>query len=788
MRGFYQLLGLMLLTINGVASGMTIPFGDYVASSGTITVSANDVAEYETLKTRTDVYLKAVESQPDWLLSRLQMYWTSHATDVYVAGETFSHPGGDRAPVATVKFAGARSHGTDYRRPRLEDVVPYDDDAEGRVTYVSKATGRMERVHPSKTGNQISSLNREILGIARDAARLYAENGDERYAKMAFGVFDTFVQGLYYRNVPIDLSHGHVQTLVGMTTFEVIHEDAINEVTEMYRLLKDYGPCRANAAVYDAALKKWAENIIPNGVPHNNWDLIQATFVVRIALTLQPDSAYADGKGRDYYLDYVVNKSNLRQWSIKRLAATGFDPQTHIWFESPGYSVNVVKDFVVFADMMDEQAGVDLFRQMPEIEQAVMATPQYLFPNRMICGFGDTHPDYINPEIVEVMLKYARRHGNTALQSRLAALGAALRPDAPAASIWTYVSPTFYAPNVSWLVQRTGMDRQRDLMVSLNGALGNHQHANGISMELYGKGYVLGPDAGIGRTLYSGADYHEYYSRFPAHNTVCVDGVSDHTVMMTQHPFEVQLLESSSAASVSQVSYVEPETQSDQLRTVGIVKTPHGGYYVDIFRSRRRDGKDKFHDYFYHNLGQTMTLTAADGGDLRLAPTEELAFAGGHLYAYSYIYDKQSATTDKDVKAVFTTSCPDGRRIDMTMWMQGAGCREVYRALSPVNLEYERLGDFMPYKVDEQPVLTYVARQYSDAWSRPFVAVYEPSDSQEPSEIECVEFFTPEEKDAVGIRVKLKSGRTDTIISTPERYEVKSGDVTIISESVRYKE
>lgn len=57
--------------------------------------------------------------------------------------------------------------------------------------------------------------------------------------------------------------------------------------------------------------------------------------------------------------------------------------------------------------------------------------------------------------------------------------------------------------------------------------------------------------------------------------------------------------------------------------------------------SRKERGGDKMHDYFYHNLGQTMTLTAADGTDLNLQPTEELAFAGAHLYAYSYLYDKK---------------------------------------------------------------------------------------------------------------------------------------------------
>lgn len=109
----------------------------------------------------------------------------------------------------------------------------------------------------------------------------------------------------------------------------------------------------------------------------------------------------------------------------------------------------------------------------------------------------------------------------------------------------------------------------------------------------------------------------------------------------------------------------------------------------------------------------------------------------------------------------------------MTMWMQGEKDREVFRALSPVNMEYERLPKFMPYKVDEQPVLTYVARQHGEAWTRPFVAVFEPSSSDEPSEIANVEFFTPTGKDAVGIKVTLKNGRTDYIFSAPEKTKMK---------------
>lgn len=747
----------------------------------TLSASAQlTLAERTRLKSRTDAYKDSCESKSDWLLSRLQMYWRTCASDVFVHGETFSHPGGERAKWPTVKYNGSRSMATDYDRPPLDKLLPYDDDEQGSVTFINKKSRVMEKTHPSKTGCNIASINRQIMGVARDAARLYKDSGDESYALMAFGVFDTFLKGIFCRNIPIDLNYGHQQTLVGMTTFEVIHEDVINEITEMYPLLSDYEPFLENRDIYDAALKKWAENIIAGGVPHNNWNLIQATYLMRIALVLQSDKDYSDGKGREHYLNVVVNENSIRQWGISKLAEYGFDSNTSIWCESPGYSTGVVSDFIVLANKMDIEAGIDLFKQIPVIVEAVFAQPQYLFPNRMICGFGDTHPGYLKSKPIELLRAYAERHGDKVLLNRADSLLAAIKPESSKESINRFVSPTFYSPNVSWLVQRTGMDQDRDLMISLNASLGNHQHANGISMELYGHGYVLAPDAGIGRNLYSGLDYSEYYSQFPAHNTVCVDGVSSYPVMMSQHAFEVEMLHSESMTTCSQVRFIEPETQAIQLRTNGIVKTSYSGYYIDIFRSRRRDGKDKFHDYFYHNLGQTMDLTSVDGKPLGLKPTNELAFAGGHLYAYSYIHHKESAKTNLPVKASFSMKWPgEKHHVDMTMWMGGSHNREVFQSLSPANLEYERLGDYIPYKVDEQPVLTFVARQKGEAWTHPFVAVFEPSSKNHPSEIADVTFFTPTGKDAVGIKVVLKNGRTDYIFSAPEKTKMSWGKIKV---------
>ena len=770
---------------------------------------AQDV--FNKLKERTEVYTRRTESQPDWLLSRLAMYWKSHATEVYVKGEVFDHAGGAKAPAPTVRYTGTRGTAATHGRPKLEDVVPYDDSAEGNVTFCNNALeGRpQESVHPSKTGRNIESLDCEILGIARDAAFLYWMTGEEKYARLAAGVFDTYMTGIYYRNVPVDLNHGHQQTLVGLTSFEVIHEDALHIVVPLYDFLYHY--LQSNypdkMMIYAGALKKWADNIITNGVPHNNWDLLQARYIMNVGLVLEDNEEYADGKGREYYIDYVMNRSSIRQWSLTKLADYGFDSETGIWAECPGYSSVVINDYANFTHQFDHNLQYDLVKAMPVLAKAVAATPQYLFPNRMICGFGDTHPSYLSTNFFIRMIQNAQANGKKEQERYFTALLKCLNPeegseksgkknvrasvnsffeDKPlvldpkveAGKVEDYVSPLFYAPNVSWLVQRSGVHPCNSLMISLNASEGNHMHANGISMELYGKGYVLGPDAGIGLFLYSGLDYAEYYSQFPSHNTVCVDGISSYPVMKSNHSFDLLSCFPASAepgkgftsVTYSQVAFREPESRADQTRLMGIVTTgPETGYYVDVFRSRKERGGDKMHDYFYHNLGQTMTLTAADGTDLNLQPTEELAFAGAHLYAYSYLYDKKVATTGQDVKVTFTIDMKDkgGDDISMNLWMKGEPEREVFTALSPMTGGLSRT-PHMPYNIKEQPTLTFVARQHGEAWNRPFVAVYEPSTQKEPSAIQSVSYFDAEEpglKDFAGICVESKNGRTDHIFS-----------------------
>lgn len=775
---------------------------------GTMLATEAGAAAMDGIVSRILPYAERHVSDPEWIVGRLQMYWDSHATDIYVKGEKLDHVSG-RAPVPTVRYTASRGTQTIYRRPPLADRPMYQDSL-GMWMQNTAAEGQpFEWADPRETGRNVESMNMEIMNLARDAAFLWWWSGDERYARFASDIFDTYMTGLYYRNVPVDLNHGHQQTLVGLTSFEVIHEDIVVPAAECYDFLHDWlvRMRPEKISVYDDAFRKWAGNIIANGVPHNNWNLIQARFVLYIATILGDDEVYPDGKGRRYYLNEILNETSIRQWSPAKLIDYGFDAEAGIWQESPGYAVMVVSEWTDFIRLLDVVLDVDLAAAFPVLTKAVRNLPQYLFPNGLTVGWGDTFYGKLDPSAFRGMMANAMHHGKEddlqlfssmyrcfspeawaesgrlKIPAKVSSFTSAgfgeLDPSVVAGRVEDYVTPTFWSEGVSWFAARSGMDRDSSLMMSVCGSMGNHMHANGISMELYGKGYVLAPDLGRGAG-YTTLDYAEFYSQFPAHNTVCVDGVSSYPVMQSHHPISLESCypEPEDTSDVyggvlyGDFSFVEPETFSDQRRQLLIINTdPDNGYYVDVFRSRRRDGKDRMHDYFYHNIGQSFEL------DVPLEPTEELSFAGAHLSAYSWLWDKYAAETSGDVSGRFTMTLPDSSEVGMNIWMKGEKDRKVFKVLSPKIVSLTRTP--MPYDVDASPCQTFVARQYGEAWTRPFVAVYEPY--AEPadgcSSIRDVEFFDCT-AGSVCIRVTRKDGLTDYIMSSDSIGTLECGEAS----------
>lgn len=744
-------------------------------------------------KQRIDPYVELYKKDKTWMVSRLQMYWKTKSTQVFINGGTYAGAEGE-APLPTVKFPGTRNHITEYKQPRLEDILPYMDDPRGLYLERRDRSGVWEWTGISKTGKIVEAVNRQILGLSRDAAFLSWYTGDEVYAKFAYDILDTYLMGIYYRKEPIDLSHGHHQTLVGFTSFEVIQEHILGEITQSYDFIHDYIKEKhpEKLPIYGATLQKWADQIIKNGVSFNNWNLLQALHISKIALVLDDNSNYDNAKGGSYYLDQIMNKTSTRQWSMTKLIDYGYDKQTGVWNESPGYSQNVLGDFIHFAQFYDRNFDIDLLKEIPVLTQAVKAFPQYLYPNNYMVAFGDGHYKKLSSEATLYMIENAQKYGKKdneiyftkmlktffsdeqsnegfstkQLEDLFSKEGAKINEKINGSNQSEFVSPLFYAPNTSWLVQRQ-VTPEKGLMISQIGSLGNHMHSNGIAMELYGYGLPLAPEMGHGSSYFS-IEYAEYYTQFPAHNTVAVNGKSKYPEMKSNHGFTTNAFYPESGVNrdnfpgltFSDVSFLEPETNSDQRRVMGIINTDKGaGYYIDIFRSRQNTSENVKHEYFYHNLGQSLTLMDEKGNSLDLKPTSKLAFGDGDLMAYDYMWDKKSIQTNKNFTGQFNLKMKD-KTVSMNLWMKGAEEREVFSVLSPSS---SAIGDGIITKdLVGLPIPTMVVRQNGEAWNRPFVAVYEPS-LNGTSLIKNVDYFGVGE--AVGIQISTKEGQQDFIFS-----------------------
>lgn len=758
-------------------------------------------------KDRLAKYISFYEKDPTWLVSRLQMYWKTKSNQVYINGGSYDHAEGE-APAPTVKFIGGRGTPSDYKRPKLEDVKPYMDDPRG-LYLQNKATNVWEWAAIQSTSGTTASINREILSIARDAAFLYWYQGDKKYADLALTVLDTYLKGVYYLKEPIDLSHGHHQTLVSYTQFEVIQEHVLNEVTQCYDFLHNYISTSHpdNLKIYDATLQKWADLIIKNGVSFNNWNLLQAAHISNIALVLENNDQYKDGKGGPYYLDQIMNQTSTRQWSMRKLMDYGYDYNTGVWNESPGYSMNVLNDFIHFAEFYDRNFNVDLIKEMPVLKQAVITAPEYLYPNKFQVAFGDGHYSHLRSEPIKYLIenaqKYNRKEDEIYFTKMLKTIyddnefsgefvgrnisdlflseAFQVKSEIKPGKLSDFTSPLFYAPKTSWLVQRQGDDEKDALMISQIGSFGNHMHSNGIAMELYGKGLPLAPEMGHGSSYFS-IEYAEYYTQFPAHNTVIVNGKSKYPEMKSNHAFNVLGMYPKSqnkegnikGYTFSDVTFLEPETNSDQRRVMGIVKNNIGGFYIDIFRSKQNEGKNTKHEYFFHNLGQQLNLTNTNNEPLALKRTSSLAFGDGDLMAYDYMWNKQSISTNENFKGQFSLKMED-RTVNMNLWFKGDENREIFSVMSPKSTAL-RHGP-LPEKLNDNPIPTLVVKQNGEAWSRPFVAIYEPEEDGN-SNIKAVDYFGNGE--SVGIHIIEKSGKEDFVFSnTNSNNELTNNELSV---------
>ena len=716
-------------------------------------------AAFEGTKAAVDKYVTIHQTDTTWILSRLAMYWKdgAHYTQCYIRNETWDYGEGN-APVPTVRLPGMRTWNEFYNVP-LEDRIPYNETGDMKA-FSKKSPSEYPFLVPyKKSGHLIRGNNSEILTLAQKAAFIYWINGEEKYARFAADIFNTWLIGTYYMNPPLDPSHksggnGGYEPggIMGYYDYEQIHDNLCEDAVPIYDFLFDYlkkhptNAIKATGKPYEevaaVVFKRFIEVGLVRGGKKGNWNVNGFEIIMPGILALETNSYYPDGRGREYYLKYYTDSSTQYHDALPEIMKA-YNPVTGLWGEAPGYGLGTIASVLNMA-LPAYRNGVNTIAGNPMVQKATLAMIPWLDARGNTVLFGDMRGGPGNYNAFERLLTYYQWTDDTAGVTRIAAIikaGVSTKqynraeggwkgicynvPDLGAGNTTIPYFRTAYSAMHRHITMKNGNDTANGLMFTLYGGYAHNYHlsANGLAMQLYGKGWALAPDASGYESYW--ADDYGYHQSATGSNTILPGYAAGEIHINAAEP----AVDSGSFTSTRQISPTvsfADVSAGEKRRMVAMIRTsPTTGFYVDIFRSDLNDN-----DYLYHNLGDALSLTDGDGTALPFIPANDL----GTKYnkGYKYFRDIAKAPLAKDLKARWTIT-QTTPAINMDMWMMGAPNRELYNLIAP----YTSITDNVtPNKVNVAPDSTHaiIVRQTNrNAWSTPFISVFEPYSGNDKS-------------------------------------------------------
>lgn len=750
---------------------------------------------FNQMKDRLDGYVVRHQTEPDWILDRYLMNripgkrYTRFISDK--EGTQLIGYEGD-APVPTVRVSPHKRspitpQGRAYVVPEIEDVVPKDTSM--TMNLLNPGTQEYERVDPQAF---VAAINGKINTLAYEASVIYWLTGDEKYAKFAADILNQWVSGVVYQE-PID-GPGRTGFLDIQTLGDEKEKPLILAYDFLYPYLVKYKYPLEN---YDKAFEKVAWTLSFRGYAGNNWFAAESSTLVAAALSLK------DARKRNYYLDFYLNRDTVvegcGQLSLPSAAKLWFTPDGH-WKEPGGYH-NYPVSKLIEAALMLENNGYQIFNQYPILLKASYVMLKYSFPDLTASAFGDTGrprqsmeclesailmadkyqlpilPDLLNAAmILEQAGQYDRsKSGLTGLLCYL--------PELPKAKsmenhLWNRSEKLDFA---SCYLQRNGIDPQYGLMSVVQGATYNHNHSNGMSMELYGAGAVQGIDPGNGPT-YEHPMHVNYYTQWAAHNTVVAAGASTSVTPFnggggTKKIGQVELVSMEPLAGEKAISdefsytwtkYKDGSTETNQDRLLSILRIDEKhGFYVDFYRSDNAVSND----YLYHNIGDSVILYTQEGKILKQDEVHSYPCVGKDRPGLRYFRSvRTTGVNESAVVALFSARELNTGASFMKMWMPASSDVSYFTALAP-----EAKTASSPYQ--GKPSLVVTMRKEKPAVREPFVAVYEPvSKDLSAGSIVSVERIklNSKGKEGCAVKVNTKDGDTFTLVNS-----LKDGAVVV---------
>jgi len=675
------------------------------------------------------------------------------------------------------------------------------------------AFAKHDRENKEQKAGPIAAGHNKVLALASEAGMLYYITQEGKYAQFAADILAFYID--------------HIAALTPQTTTICGYEFFDPRTTYgpfalTYDFIYNYLQ-KPNTMVYNKATEtriafdnvkaqKAIANIVGNvlqeyGKPDEHGKFISNHPILTASGALFSILCVEDDTERQRLFDVFWEKGTAHQNSFKNTILPMFGEQG-VWPESTSYSFMPIITMVLnIVDRVYPEMNVTKHNQ--HIFEGNFLFDHLRYPNRKFVRFGDSKRNNDGTEdLYKYTLAIAERRGYTNLkqQAEIALRQAydvkgGFKPKLddhifnnfePLDLFWGIPIPektegaiNFNKPTV--LVKHAGVALQRNYVEKDNvtyglcGIIGGahyvHSHVTGIAMELYGAGYVMGPNAGLPPSVQERQiPLHENYFRlYAGNNTVIVNGTShgldkntwkgnsyvwqNTTVNIASEPKHLEDPISTNFNFATQ--FLKDEVNNcDQERTLSIVRTSEKtAYYFDMFRSKSL-AENKFHDYIYHNIGDETLIMNLNNEQLSLEETNRYQNdIGDPVKSPGWRYFENTQVTKPTQEAIKVKFHMNEDNRFMHVFFPKGTEREYTKALAPPSREAEN-----SYLKKKTQVLAI--RQHGEAWNKPFISIFEPTVGSKSS-VHSVEPLMDGQK-VVGAKVVSKVGKaliTDFIIS-----------------------
>ena len=759
------------------------------------------------VRAKVEKYADRHATDPEWCISRLAMYWKDgeRYTQCYLKQQNWDRGEGN-APVPTVRMPGMRTWNK-YTNVPLEDRIPYNET--GDMMGINKLNPQEPpvKVPYKESGHMVRGNNVEILTLAEEAAFVYWVTGEEKFARLAADIFNTWLVGTYYMKPILDPgkscgSAGGWEPggICGYYDYEQIHDDLAMHAAVAYDFAFDYlvkhpHPHLAEIGkdtrtIADEVFKRFIDIGLIRGGRSGNWNVNGWNIMLRPVLVLGNNEAYADGKGREYYLNFLVRESTPYHEAIPDILKS-YDPVTGLWPESPGYSFGIVQMLLDWSGPL-KRAGVDIIAGNPILQKAAMAVFPWMDDAANMVVFGDSRGGSANFQTFENLLTYYTLTGNKEGAEKVASalnkgisLGKYERENADWTGICTYTADILpvqtennerasYSPHHRFITMKNWGAPYKMMANLYGGKKGYHLTPNGLALQLYAYGCALAPDAAAYESYWS--KDHAYHQSPTGCNTILPGYTEGDITIQAMEPLVKEGEFVNDRELTPYVNFADVSA-GEKRRTVAMVRvSDQSGYYVDIFRSDLEDN-----DYLFHHVGSALNVTDVKGKVLPVVPLEKLDKIWHE--GYNWFTDLRRSDYDRD----FIASWAMPGNITARLWMTGAKGRELYQANAPATTMNKGL---TPGNIGMPPIPTptlIVRQNGNNAEVHPFVSVYEAYQSHTPSVMQVAAL--PCNGNCTGVKIKTVGGREDFLFSatdgesyTPAEHTVFCGNFGLISE------